>query len=447
MRYRLRTLWAIMAALTLRSRSITNSTSRQLTSFDATISLRRTTTSICLGGRCAMRIVSFIAVGCCLIWLSLTAFGHAQTVEGDILRGQAAFLRDASWYNLKAAEANSVNVDATTRWKRDLRKIQHERDLLEVQKKYEKTKNIEQLKQQIAQREQELRINPSPNDVQSGAALNSLVYDLTDPDITSYRWSASSIAHPTGASIKELVFSFTPNNTSTQASIALSRGVIALSRLDIKDKWPALLKKDELATERKAYEDAYVRVRDKVLRGDYAVDEILALDATLDALRRKIATEIPIERGFRTQATRFVDDLRDATRMFDANSVDYAREILTDTKDHDATTVRELVEFMSKYRLRFTNSDRSPTARVLYAQIYEALRKQLEALGIKPEAAASPPVVAEDDKAAAKLTRTVPAQRTTGAYEPIGNPGILPVDADGKPLNLSFESGLLENWK
>jgi hypothetical protein len=156
---------------------------------------------------------------------------------------------------------------------------------------------------------------------------------------------------------------------------------------------------------------------------------------------------VPSERGFRAEATRFVDDLRDATRMFDANAVDYAREILTDTKDHDAKTVQELVEFMSKYRLRFANSDRSPTARLLYAQIYEALRKQTEALNIKPEAPALPPTLADDQKPAGKSPKTVPAPRTTGAYEPIGNPGMVPADSAGNPLNLSFETGLLDNWK
>jgi hypothetical protein len=328
--------------------------------------------------------------------MSLSAVGNGQTVEGDILRGQGAYLRGAGWYNLRTAKANSVNVDATIRWKQDLRKIQQERSYLEAQKAADKKQNVEEFRRQMAQRDQELRTNPSANDVQSGAALNALVYDLTDPELNFNKWkSVSPISLPPGASVKELIFTFTPHRVSTQASAALSRGVIALSRLDIKDEWPVLLKKDELSKERKAYEDAYIRVRDKVLRGDYAVDEILALDTALDGLKRKVAIEIPSERGFRTEATKFADDLREATRMFDANSVEYAREILIDTKDHDAATVEELVAFMTKYRLQFANSERSPTARVLYGQIYDKLRQQMTALDIKPgvpELSSIPPV-------------------------------------------------------
>jgi hypothetical protein len=43
---------------------------------------------------------------------------------------------------------------------------------------------------------------------------------------------------------------------------------------------------------------------------------------------------------------KFVVDLKNATRMFDATTVDYARAILVDTKGNDAKTVAELVGFM-----------------------------------------------------------------------------------------------------
>jgi hypothetical protein len=334
----------------------------------------------------------------CLVWLLVSGFAQAQpvgrgsTVEGDILRGQGAFLQGAGWYNLRTAQANSINVDATIRWKQDLRNIQREREYRELQKKYEKNQNVEEFRRKMKARELELRTNPSPEDVQSGAALNALVYDLTDPDITSYQWGQRSIPLPPGVSVKELVFSFTPNSGSTQASAALSRGVIALSRLDIKDKWPSMLMKDELAKERQAYEVAYQRARDKVISGAYAIDEILAIDTAISELKKKIDVEIPNKFNFHAEAIRIAEDLRLATRMFHADSVDYAREILIDTKDHDATTVQELVAFMTKYRLQFANSNRSgPAASELYRQIYEKLHEQAKAFDIKPGAQPEPP--------------------------------------------------------
>ena len=31
--------------------------------------------------------------------------------------------------------------------------------------------------------------------------------------------------------------------------------------------------------------------------------------------------------------------------------------------------------------------------------------------------------------------------------EPLGEAGVIPVSADGKPLNLNFETGTLEGWR
>lgn len=88
-----------------------------------------------------------------------------------------------------------------------------------------------------------------------------------------------------------------------------------------------------------------------------------------------------MERGFRTEATRSVEDLKIATRMFDASTVEYAKEILLDTQEHDAKTVLELVRFMLKYRLQFATTERSPAGRELYGELYELMKVQLKALG------------------------------------------------------------------
>ena len=106
-------------------------------------------------------------------------------------------------------------------------------------------------------------------------------------------------------------------------------------------------------------------MRDKVLKGDYAVEEILAIDTAIANLKAKVNTEIPLERNFRLEASRFVDDLKDATADVRRQLRRVAWEILLDTKDHDATTVEELVAFMNKYRLQFATSERSPSVREL----------------------------------------------------------------------------------
>lgn len=165
----------------------------------------------------------------------------AGTAAGDVLRGQGAYLKGLGWYNLNTANATSINVDSTIRWKQDLRKIQRERWDLEAQIVAGKKLKIEEVRQRQAERERQLRVDPSADDVQTGAALNVLVFDLTDPNIKESDWSAKTVPLPEGMSVKDLIFRFTPLSKSTATSTALSKGVIALSRLDIAGNWPTVI--------------------------------------------------------------------------------------------------------------------------------------------------------------------------------------------------------------
>lgn len=310
--------------------------------------------------------------------------GQTQN-EAAVLVGQGAFLRGAGSYNLNTAKADSINVDTVIRWKQDLRKISAERRELQARNEAGKKLRIEEVQERLLLREQQLRTNPTTADIQNGQALNALLDDLTDPDISSADWYTKVVPLPKDLSVKDLIFRFTPSSASPNASKALSRGVIALSRLDVEGKkWPTVMKERGLDKERAAYEVAYVRLREQLIDDKFDRKALVELDRSLDALKAKAETVVLKDRGFRDEALHFVEDLKDATRMFDAATVDYAREILVDTKEHDATTVAELVGFMLKYRLQFASAERSATGRVLYGQIYEVLQQQAKLFGIKP---------------------------------------------------------------
>ncbi len=311
-------------------------------------------------------------------------FGQTQN-EAAILKGQGAFLRGAGSFNLNTAKADSINADTVIRWKQELRKVDAERRAFRDQKEAGKKQKTEDVKKRIAMRERELRTDPTVADIQNGLALNALLYDQTDPDISSADWYTKVVPLPKGLSVKDLIFRFIPTSGSANASKVLSRGAIALSRLDVKgDNWPTVMKHTGLDKECLAYESAYAKLRDELLGDKFEVKTLLTLDRALEALKVKVQTAVPKDRGFRDEAAKFVEELKDATRMFDAVTVDYAREILVDTKDQEATTVAELVSFMLKYRLQFASAERSATGRVLYGQVYEAMRNQANKLGIKP---------------------------------------------------------------
>jgi hypothetical protein len=324
-----------------------------------------------------------VSLNCIVAALLIGSPGvFAQTPAGDIARGQGAYLKGLGTFNLNTAQANSINVDATIRWKEDLRRIQREKWELDARRLSGKKLKLEDVQQQQRERERKLRVDPTSSDVEKGDALNVLLYDLTDPSIKQSDWSSKAVSLPPGTSVKDLVFRFTPQSGSSKTSAALSKGVIALSRLDIKGRWPTFMEIPALEAEKTAYENAYAKVRDRLLAGQFDLKAVLEMDRTLDALKSKVTSSVPAERDYRTQALKFVDDLRDSTLLFDAETVDYAKDILNDTRDHDATTVAELVSFMLKYRLQFASAERSPSARELYPRIYQALREQADKLEI-----------------------------------------------------------------
>ncbi len=115
--------------------------------------------------------------------------------------------------------------------------------------------------------------------------LNALLYDLTDPAISSSDWYTKVVPLPTEMSVKELIFRFIPASGSANASKVLSRGAIALSRLDVKgDNWPTVMKHTALDKERLAYETAYAKLRDELLGDKFDLKTLLELDRVVGCL-------------------------------------------------------------------------------------------------------------------------------------------------------------------
>ncbi|HVX14305.1 MAG TPA: hypothetical protein VHC22_24175 [Pirellulales bacterium] len=298
------------------------------------------------------------------------------------LKGAGAFLRGAGSFNLNTAKAWSLVV---TTWKRELRKDAARWRMLHDQREAGKTLKAEEARRRWELRQYQIRVDPTPSDVESGRALNAILNDLMAPNISTSDWVTKAVPLPEGTSVKDLVFSFVPATVSSNASKALSRGVIALSRLDTTgEKWPLVMRDASLGEERQAYEAAYAKLRQGLLTDKFDMNMLNQLDQSLDALDKKVKVSIQKERGYGDAATKIVKDLRDATTIFDAATVDYAKEILLDTQNGDATNVSELVSFMLKYRLQFASAEHSPNGRVLYGRVYEALRQQAEDLDIEP---------------------------------------------------------------
>ena len=339
--------------------------------------------------------------------------GPGSTVQGDVLRGEGVYLQGAGWYELNDARAAAINTRtamAIADWNDQVYKAyRREWDQQITRHKYATTKLQEEAQRKQAEKEARLRTNPTIEDMQSGDALNALLIELSDPSIDYAAWRLAQVPLPPELKLKKLIFRFAPK-PGAKGSTELGQGVIALARLDQHESWPNLLRMPELAKEREAYEGAYRKLRDECVGDRLDLATITGVDAAIQALKDKAAATIPTTRNFRSSAVAYVRDLGDATKMFSADTLDFAGEIIRDTEGHEAATVGELLAFMRKYRLMFASAEKVPGGADLYARLYGLMREQRAKLKPRRDDPAGPVAKAAEAPRPAEPPRSAKEQ-------------------------------------
>jgi uncharacterized protein (TIGR03067 family) len=311
--------------------------------------------------------------------------GPGSTTQGDILRGQGQLLKGMAWYELSAARARELDLKTAReleQWNRDVYEAyQRELTASAARRRSVRNERVGEAKKGVAEREQRLRTRPTVEDIQSGDALNALLLDLSDPSISESAWRYAKVPLPESLAIPRLIFRFAPRRGDKTAQ-SLTSTLIALGRLEVRGRWPAYLAIDELSQERRAYEQAYARVKAQSLEGKLTLGAILELDKAVDALDARARTAVPSARNFRAAAVQTVDGIKKAAKMFDASTIGFAQEMIADTHNHLAQTVGELLAFMRKYRLMFAPADGTPGVAEEYGRLYRLLQQQKVTLGL-----------------------------------------------------------------
>lgn len=229
-----------------------------------------------------------------------------------------------------------------------------------------------------------MRTNPTAQEIIRGEALNALLIDLSNPAITSSAWRLAQVSLPDGLSIRSLFFRFSPK-LGDQTS-KLNSNLIALGRLDPEKGWPPFIPEDVLGPERHAYEAAYRDLLELCGQDKLTLAAVERLEAALAALKAKTETAVPTARSFRSEALRVIGDMKEATQIFDAKTIDFAQEMIRDTHDYNLQTVGELLAFMRKYRLLFASAEGRPGDGETNRQLYDLLRYQKEKLNLPASA-------------------------------------------------------------
>jgi hypothetical protein len=252
----------------------------------------------------------------------------AQTVQGDILRGQGAFLAGAGWYNLNTARANNINVDTWKKYKLEVQRLYRsyleDRYLHIRYKKKLRHGAQDEFRKKYEEDQRWWREAPTPDDIASGEALNALAGDLADPSIVPTSCRSAEVALPPELSLKSLAFRIADRNTSS-----ILQSTVASDRLLIADGWPIWLRRPELRRQEQEYEARVRTVVDKCRQGTpLEASDVDKLRDAVIALQKKVAEAVPARDNKRSKALEYVNQLDGATRIFAEQT--YAERLIRD---------------------------------------------------------------------------------------------------------------------
>lgn len=273
------------------------------------------------------------------------------TVQGDIARGMGYYAAGEGVYNLRTAQAASINTDTWMRWNQYMFQSQMEANRREYAHLARLQKRDSMTGEQIYQR---LRDNPNAGDIKSGNALNVILDQVTDPRIPSSALRMAKDVVPASAVASIPFF---------HASDAVT---INLHKLTGKEGWPAALQGDDFAADRKDYQDAVAQALKEDTEGEISAQTIQRVKVAAQRIRAKFEAHPPTDREQRVAAQNYIKALSGMSRMLEKPEID---KILAELKDVKTTTLGTLLSFMHIFNVRFGVAD-SPKAEKVYEELY-----------------------------------------------------------------------------
>jgi hypothetical protein len=282
--------------------------------------------------------------------------GAGSTPIGDIERGRGFELAGLGMYNLDTAIANRLNVESSILLNEYIyssilqdnqRKSEHK-----MAKLHEKIERYNKILERI-------RNDPDLHDLDTGAALNVLRDELLHATSSSLRLALVVLP---GEAIRQIPFQY------AQEGVTFS-----MERLMARDAWPLALREEQFQRERMMYDralDETLVLASQRMTTVAAVDRMRTavkdLQDSLDRDGRLARRELYIP------AKTHLKTLADTAHLFTIHLVE---EALGDIEKYHGTTVRELLEFMNRHKLRFSAAE-SPVERDLYRHLFASLIQQ-----------------------------------------------------------------------
>ena len=314
--------------------------------------------------------------------------GWDDTPQGSILRGMGAYAEGAGVYNYDTAAADSINTNTAVRLNQYIWNSE-----LEARRRYNahQAARMNMNRDQYQTHQSRIRNNPSDGDIDSGAALNQVLHDLTDPKVMSGSATALKMAD---AKVNSRLIREIPFRDETDAI------TISLDELTDPKSWPAPLRSDAFKAEREAYQKAVddALAEDKE-GGSLRPATVAKVREAVSDLYRKVESTIPKTRQpDHLQAMNYLKGLAGLSRMLEKPNVE---AVLGELEKIENTTIGNLAAFMHSYNLRFAPAT-TPRQVAAYRELYPVMASQRDKILGKPgeeQANSAPNAPVEDPTA------------------------------------------------
>jgi len=296
----------------------------------------------------------------------------AATPESAALHGAADFAMGAGIYNLKTAQAMSIDADTAMKFNDYVAQVTREEARIYA----------ERVDQRIARnrslydaRQKQLRENPTRRDIDTGDALNAAVADLNDPRIGSSALRAVKAPVPASL-IAEVPFI----NASQRVTLMLEglRGSI---------KWPDVFDDQRFANDQKTFEDLAARIRKEASDGDVPAQSMREARGFVNDLRARLEAQPLKDPAHQKEALKFITACTWLLGLLEKPNIGPA--ILELRKIQD-TMVGNLLGFMHAYNLRF-GAATTPKQRQVYDELFAILDRTRDQILAEAKLDSTPP--------------------------------------------------------
>ena len=178
--------------------------------------------------------------------------GPGSTPIGDMERGAGIMAMGAGVYNYYTAQADAIEANTWMNLNEYIFQSVRQASMRESRRIAARlAKNKENYNEVLAR----ILNNPEFKDVRRGDALNAVYQELTNPHISESAFRLSPV-HLSGESIRNIPFFYAKEDAT-----------FSLQRLTARGKWPAGLRGDDFARERRAYERAVDTALEQQIEG------------------------------------------------------------------------------------------------------------------------------------------------------------------------------------